>query len=69
MSVKPNKTLAIWLLIICFFIIVLVIFGGYVRLTRSGLSMVEWKVITGMMPPIGEKTLKSYKRSSPMSIS
>ena len=54
MSVKPNKTLAIWLLIICFFIIVLVIFGGYVRLTRSGLSMVEWKVITGMMPPIGE---------------
>jgi cytochrome c oxidase assembly protein subunit 15 len=54
MSVKPNKTLAIWLLIVCFFIIVLVIFGGYVRLTRSGLSMVEWHVITGMMPPIGE---------------
>ena len=54
MSVKPNKTLAIWLLIICFFIIVLVIFGGYVRLTRSGLSMVEWHVITGMMPPIGD---------------
>lgn len=54
MSVKQNKTLAIWLLIVCFFIIVLVIFGGYVRLTRSGLSMVEWHVITGMMPPIGE---------------
>lgn len=54
MSVKPNRTLTIWLLIICFFIIVLVVFGGYVRLTRSGLSMVEWKVITGMMPPMGE---------------
>ncbi len=54
MSVKPNKTLAIWLLVICFFIIVLVIFGGYVRLTRSGLSIVEWNVITGIIPPIGE---------------
>jgi cytochrome c oxidase assembly protein subunit 15 len=54
MSVKPNKTLAIWLAIVSFFIIVLVIFGGYVRLTRSGLSMVEWHVITGMMPPMGE---------------
>ncbi|MCZ7668329.1 MAG: COX15/CtaA family protein [Chloroflexi bacterium] len=54
MSVKPNKTLAIWLLIVCAFIVVLVVFGGYVRLTRSGLSMVEWRVITGMMPPIGD---------------
>lgn len=54
MSVKPNRTLAIWLLIICFFIIVLVVFGGYVRLTRSGLSIVEWHVITGIIPPLGE---------------
>lgn len=65
MSVKPNKTIAIWLLIVCFFIVVLVIFGGYVRLTRSGLSMVEWHVITGMMPPIGdaawEEAFAKYK--------
>ncbi|PID85352.1 MAG: heme A synthase [Chloroflexi bacterium] len=55
MSVKPNKTLAVWLSIVSFFIVVLVIFGGYVRLTRSGLSMVEWHVITGMVPPVGEE--------------
>jgi heme a synthase len=54
MAVKPNKTLAIWLSIICFFIVVLVIFGGYVRLTRSGLSIVDWHVITGIIPPLNE---------------
>jgi cytochrome c oxidase assembly protein subunit 15 len=67
MSVKPNKTLAIWLLIVSFFIVVLVIFGGYVRLTRSGLSMVEWHVITGMAPPVGEaawqEAFAKYKES------
>lgn len=67
MSVKPNKTLAIWLLIVCFFIMVLVVFGGYVRLTRSGLSIVEWRVITGMIPPIGEaawqETFAKYQLS------
>jgi cytochrome c oxidase assembly protein subunit 15 len=29
--------------------------GGATRLTRSGLSIVEWKPITGILPPIGEE--------------
>lgn len=43
-----------WLFIVCGLIIFMVVFGGYVRLTRSGLSIVEWNVITGIVPPIGE---------------
>jgi len=31
----------------------LVVFGGFVRLTRSGLSIVEWNPISGVIPPIG----------------
>ena len=43
-----------WLFIVCGLIVFMVVFGGYVRLTRSGLSIVEWNVISGIIPPIGE---------------
>ena len=43
-----------WLFIVCALIVFMVIFGGYVRLTRSGLSIVEWNVFSGIIPPIGE---------------
>ena len=43
-----------WLLIVCGLVVFMVLFGGYVRLTRSGLSIVEWNVITGIVPPITE---------------
>jgi cytochrome c oxidase assembly protein subunit 15 len=32
----------------------MVIIGGLTRLTDSGLSMVEWKPLTGFIPPLGE---------------
>ncbi len=34
--------------------IVMVVVGGFVRLSRAGLSIVEWDVVTGVVPPIGE---------------
>ncbi len=43
-----------WLYLLAFLIGLMVIVGGYVRLTRSGLAIVEWNVITGVLPPIGE---------------
>lgn len=52
MGKNPNKTLSIWLFTTCIFITMMVIYGGYVRLTRSGLSIVEWQVVTGMIPPL-----------------
>jgi heme a synthase len=53
-AVAQDKALSRWLYAVCFFIIVLIVFGGWVRLTRSGLSIVEWEVITGMVPPLSE---------------
>src|SRR3546814_12888520 len=32
----------------------MVVIGGLTRLTESGLSIVEWKPVTGVIPPIGE---------------
>ncbi len=48
-----NKLIAIWLLICCVAIFAMVILGGVTRLTGSGLSMVEWEPIMGILPPLG----------------
>jgi len=32
----------------------MVVVGGYVRLSRAGLSIVEWNAVTGVVPPLGE---------------
>lgn len=50
-----NKAVMKWLFIFSFVVAFLVIFGGFVRLTRSGLSIVEWNPISGVMPPIGQQ--------------
>ncbi|MCE7984144.1 MAG: heme A synthase [Caldilinea sp. CFX5] len=53
-AVAPQRAVTVWLFTVCALIIGLTVFGGYVRLTRSGLSIVEWNVLTGVIPPIGE---------------
>jgi len=50
-----NRLVMNWLFIFAFLIAVLVVFGGFVRLTRSGLSIVEWNPVSGAVPPIGER--------------
>jgi cytochrome c oxidase assembly protein subunit 15 len=54
MSEQDNKKIIRWLLVVCGLIMIMVVFGGYVRLTRSGLSIVEWNPISGVLPPIGD---------------
>lgn len=44
-----------WLFTFASIVAFLVVFGGFVRLTRSGLSIVEWNPISGSIPPIGEQ--------------
>ncbi len=55
MSEKDNKAVTTWLFVVCGLIMFMVVFGGYVRLTRSGLSIVEWKPVAGVIPPIGDE--------------
>jgi cytochrome c oxidase assembly protein subunit 15 len=51
----PNARVGNWLFIFAFIVAFLVVFGGFVRLTRSGLSITEWNPISGTVPPIGEE--------------
>ena len=51
---KKERAIAVWLFIICAMIFAMVLLGGVTRLTHSGLSMVEWRPLFGILPPIGE---------------
>ncbi len=51
---RNNKQVAIWLLIGVGMIVVQVLLGGITRLTESGLSITEWKPITGALPPLND---------------
>ncbi|MGB5247913.1 MAG: COX15/CtaA family protein [Woeseia sp.] len=43
-----------WLLICCALVFAMVILGGVTRLTGSGLSMVDWRPVTGWLPPLSD---------------
>ena len=49
---SSSKPVAIWLLIGVGMIMIQVLLGGITRLTESGLSITEWKPITGTLPPL-----------------
>lgn len=51
-SLTPSRPVAHWVLIGVFMLLVQVILGGITRLTGSGLSITEWDVFTGAVPPL-----------------
>lgn len=52
---SPNhRALAVWLFVLAAMIFVMVVLGGTTRLTRSGLSIVEWRLLEGTLPPLTE---------------
>ena len=51
---KQNYYLTLWLRVMCAAIICMIFIGGLTRLTDSGLSITEWKPVTGILPPLNE---------------
>lgn len=58
-KILPNRKVGRWLLTLSVMIFLMIAFGGLVRLTRSGLSIVEWNVITGVIPPLSDSDWQS----------
>jgi len=56
---STRRQVAAWLLLCCAMIFAMVILGGVTRLTGSGLSMVEWDPIFGVVPPLDQETWES----------
>jgi heme a synthase len=66
MSSNPSKPVLIWLITGAIMVAAMVIIGGITRLTNSGLSMVEWKLIMGSVPPLSteewQATFEKYQQ-------
>lgn len=52
MPQTTNNAVMRWLFAFAIIVAFLVVFGGFVRLTRSGLSITEWNPISGSVPPL-----------------
>jgi cytochrome c oxidase assembly protein subunit 15 len=70
-----RRAVRLWLLAVAALIFATVIVGGATRLTESGLSIVEWKPVTGVIPPFDGpawqaefekyKTIPQYRERHP----
>ena len=54
MHPSTARTLARWLYAWSGMLVLLVVIGGITRLTESGLSITEWRPVTGVLPPLSE---------------
>jgi cytochrome c oxidase assembly protein subunit 15 len=52
--VIASRRLGLWLAIWAAMLYLLILIGGATRLTESGLSITEWKPVSGIIPPIGD---------------
>ena len=48
------RPVRLWLLVSAVMILLTLVVGGATRLTESGLSIVEWKPVTGVLPPLSQ---------------
>ena len=54
MTSNDRRAVAAWLLVCAALVFLIVVVGGVTRLTRSGLSIVEWQPLIGALPPLSE---------------
>ena len=54
MTHRERRIVAGWLLLCAALVFAIVLVGGITRLTRSGLSIVEWQPLIGALPPLSQ---------------
>ncbi|MCK1653564.1 COX15/CtaA family protein [Bradyrhizobium sp. 149] len=63
---EPHRAVRWWLIFVAGLIALMVLVGGATRLTESGLSIVEWKPVTGSVPPLSDaqwtEAFEAYKK-------
>ncbi len=62
-----RRQIATWLFVCCAMVFAILVVGGVTRLTHSGLSIVEWKPLVGVIPPMNvqewNETFDKYKKT------
>ncbi len=63
---SENIQISLWLVSLMSIILLMIIIGGLTRLTESGLSMVDWRLFMGTIPPLSHgdwlKVFEDYKQ-------
>ena len=55
-----NKYISYWLLIVFITVSIMIVVGGLTRLTDSGLSITEWQLFSGIIPPLNSNQWNDY---------
>jgi len=67
MDTVARRHVALWLLLCSAMVFAILVVGGVTRLTHSGLSIVEWQPIVGVIPPLDqaewEATFEKYRQT------
>ena len=53
-NLQIQKNISTWLISMFWIISLMIIVGGLTRLTDSGLSITEWQLFSGFLPPLNE---------------
>ena len=53
---KYSNIVSYWLILLITFIVLMIIVGGLTRLTDSGLSITEWELFSGILPPLTDQS-------------
>ena len=59
-EVKINRLFLYWLITSLILVFLIIIVGGLTRLTNSGLSIIEWELIKGIIPPFKYEDWEMY---------
>jgi cytochrome c oxidase assembly protein subunit 15 len=50
-----DRTIRLWLMLVAVLVVATLVVGGATRMTESGLSIVEWRPVTGTIPPLSQQ--------------
>ncbi len=59
-NISLKKSISSWLLFMFWIISIMIVVGGLTRLTDSGLSITEWELFAGFLPPLSENSWNNY---------
>ncbi|MBK7395184.1 MAG: COX15/CtaA family protein [Myxococcales bacterium] len=64
---RTDRVVGTWLLACAGLVLLMVVVGGITRLTHSGLSITEWRPVTGAIPPLDDdawrRALEAYRQT------
>jgi cytochrome c oxidase assembly protein subunit 15 len=59
-NLKVNNQISMWLMFMFLIISIMIIVGGLTRLTDSGLSITQWQLFSGFLPPLNKSDWIMY---------